>query len=557
MNKHVFRKTLVALFGTAGVCLFSLLPGAKSESVFLGNIGSGGWFSSAPVQQQAPAEAYGLIAVINHEESLRFEDYSTSDFGLGQNYELIDMTSSFRNQVQTKDPAYLALGKFRRILLFKRIRNSVNLKQDFVRLANNPSIVSIEYAMDVEGSFSSPNDPLYAYNSNYAAYQWYLSKINVEDAWNVYTTGSSNLKIGVIDTGCYIAHEDFDSNRFPSIMNGLSFAYDVYSSRNAPFSPETFSPYSGIPQYMYGHHGTMVTGIIAAKRNNSKGIAGMTDGVKISVLRADSPFSYGYGGHETVEGIIAAINHANSLNLPILNFSGGFEYPSGSNNGVTVNSSNLYSLKQQIMNYSGLLVVAAGNSNANIDTSYTKTYPAAWDLSNVIAVGASDDSDSRCNFSNYGSSSVGLFAPGINILSLTNESASSYSNNLPHDSPLKKGTSFAAPQVTGAAALLKSYYTSMDCYEIKQSIFNGVDYVSSLSSLCKTNGRLNVYGALANPHFHTFVYTNASSIKHRITCTANCGYDLFEVHQWDGVNSYVNGNTTYGKCAICGYYFPI
>ena len=120
----------------------------------------------------------------------------------------------------------------------------------------------------------------------------------------------------------------------------------------------------------------------------------------------------------------------------------------------------------------------------NIDN--TSKYPASYNLSNMIVVGSIDINNDKALTSNYGSSTVDLFAPGVGIYSTVPTDTYDY----------KSGTSMAAPYVTGVAALIKSIRPQLSSLEIKKLILNNVDIISNLTGLCKTGGKLNAYKAL-------------------------------------------------------------
>jgi len=131
-----------------------------------------------------------------------------------------------------------------------------------------------------------------------------------------------------------------------------------------------------------------------------------------------------------------------------------------------------------------LFVAAAGNSALNIDTS--PSYPASYAAPNVVAVAATDNDDLIASFSNYGTATVGLAAPGVNIRSTIPGNSYAYYN----------GTSMATPHVSGAAALVLSACT-LNTAQLKDVLLNhGVEAVGGLASRVKTGGRLDVNAAI-------------------------------------------------------------
>ena len=193
--------------------------------------------------------------------------------------------------------------------------------------------------------------------------------------------------------------------------------------------------------YDDNHHGTHVAGILGAKGNNNNGVAGCNWNSKITSLKVFDSYGNGYSSD-----LILALNYANVHNISIINFSGGWLQ-----NDTKYDSP----VEKAIANYSGLFICAAGNENVNIDNYHC--YPASLNLSNMITVGASDENNQKCTFSNYGVDSVDLFAPGNNIYSTYNNGSYASLN----------GTSMATPYVTGVASLIKSIRPEYTPQEIK------------------------------------------------------------------------------------------
>jgi len=127
-----------------------------------------------------------------------------------------------------------------------------------------------------------------------------------------------------------------------------------------------------------------------------------------------------------------------------------------------------------------LFVAAAGNATNNNDN--TPTYPASYDLPNIISVAAITFTGALASFSNYGLTTVDLGAPGESIIStLPGPTYGFYS-----------GTSMATPHVTGAAALYASTHPGTTAAQIKAAILNNTVPTRSLRGKTVTGGRLNV-----------------------------------------------------------------
>ncbi len=198
-------------------------------------------------------------------------------------------------------------------------------------------------------------------------------------------------------------------------------------------------------------HGTHVAGIIAANRNNDKGIKGIADHVKIMAVRC-VPSS----GDERDKDVANAIIYAVDNGAQIINMSFGKKF---SPEKEAVDKAVKYAEQKGV-----LLVHASGNEGDNNDVE--KNFPTPFYLNgkeakNWIEVGASAwgaGKDFVADFSNYGKKSVSLFAPGVQIYSTTPDNT--YKN--------ESGTSMASPSTAGVAALLMSYFPEFSATEIKE-----------------------------------------------------------------------------------------
>lgn len=243
-------------------------------------------------------------------------------------------------------------------------------------------------------------------------------------------------------------------------------------------------------------HGTHVTGISAAIRNNGIGMNGVTNNVKIMSIRAVPD------GDEYDKDVALAIRYAVDNGAKVVNMSFGKSY---SPQKQWVYDAIKYAESKDV-----LLVHAAGNDAKNIDKA--DNFPNDSDdkinefANNMITIGAITrhfDENLVADFSNYGKKNVDLFAPGLEIYS-------TYPNNK-YESI--QGTSMAAPQVAGVAALIRSYYPKLSAKQVKQILMNsgiGVSFNVILpgtsfekvpfESLSASGKILNAYNAILMAH---------------------------------------------------------
>ena len=292
--------------------------------------------------------------------------------------------------------------------------------------------------------------------------------IDAREAWSV-STGSPNVVVAMIDTGVDLAHPDLAANIWVNQgedcpgcrTNGLDDDGNGYVDdwRGWDFVNGDNNPTDDMG------HGTHVAGTIAAVGNNGLGVAGVTWSTRVMPLKFLSA-----AGTGTVADAISAILYASANGASVLNNSwGGDEFSQALLDAIDQTDAN-----------GALFVAAAGNSYVNSDVD--PNYPSGYEAPNVLSVGATDQVDHKAWFSNYGTKSVDLGAPGTNI----------YSTWLSGTYRFQDGTSMAAPHVSGAAALAKAIFPDASGVGLKALLLRTVDPLSALSGTSRTGGRLNV-----------------------------------------------------------------
>lgn len=261
--------------------------------------------------------------------------------------------------------------------------------------------------------------------------------------------------------------------------------------------------YADVTQRFYGNsnvggpgndHGTHVAGIIGADRDNEIGVKGVANDVKIMMVRTVP------NGDERDKDVANAIRYAAENGAKVINMSFGKDY---SWDKKTVDAAVKFAMSKDV-----LLVHAAGNDSKNTDenTFYpNRKYEDGSGTADAwLEVGASafrDDSQLAAEFSNYGKTTVDVFAPGVKIYS-----TAPGSKYRVHD-----GTSMAAPAVAGVAALIRSYYPKLTAVQVKEIIMKSVIKVDHdvkvkvnekstksipFADTCISGGIVNAYEAL-------------------------------------------------------------
>src|SRR6266487_7163582 len=183
-------------------------------------------------------------------------------------------------------------------------------------------------------------------------------------------------------------------------------------------------------------------------------------------------------GVGNISSAIACLDYARDNGASIINASWGFTNSLALSNAV-------HSVRD-----AGIIVVgAAGNAGTNIDVN--PTYPASYDFDNVVSVAYTTRNDTLGPTSSYGATSVDLAAPGEQIYSTFGATDTFYFSNT--------GSSFAAPYVSGAFALMLAKYPAETHQQIIARVLNATDPLPALAGKCVTGGRLNLRKALSPP----------------------------------------------------------
>lgn len=355
----------------------------------------------------------------------------------------------------------------------------VSLQTAIAAYDANPFVVYAE--ANTIGSWSfTPNDP--SFNQ-----QWGLhntgqtvggvtgtagADIDAVLAWDI-NRGTGQTVVGIIDSGTQLNHPDIIANLWvnPGEIpgngiddDGNGFIDDV--------NGYDFGDNDSDPNDIFGH-GTHVAGIAGAVGNNGIGVTGVSQNVKLAILKIGA----GAGQGPSLAGSIAAINYCAMMGITISNNSystGGFsnaQRDAIQNAGTMANH---------------VFVVAAGNANSNIDNN--PVYPASYNLPNIVRVAASTSSDTKASFSSYGPNTVQIAAPGVNILSTL--MGSNYG--------LQSGTSMAAPMVAGALSLLRDLRPTWTAAEMINHMLTYSDVIPALNGFVNGSRRLNVHKMLVN-----------------------------------------------------------
>ncbi|WP_217912802.1 S8 family peptidase [Miltoncostaea marina] len=300
--------------------------------------------------------------------------------------------------------------------------------------------------------------------------QWALPRIGAPVAWAA-DAGAEEVVVAVVDEGVQTDHPDLagriwtNPGEIPgngADDDGNGYVDDVRGWNFALGSPTVFDPAGG------DAHGTHVAGIIAARRGDATGVAGVTANAVIM------PLTFMRDGSGLTSHAIAAIRYAVRNGARVVNASwGGDAYSPALCDAVAEAGA------------AGVLVVAAaGNDGRDIDE--VKAWPASCPAPDLVTVAATDEDDAPAGFSNLGVTSVDLGAPGTAIHSTLPAGGWGWMS----------GTSMAAPHVSGAAALVLGLRPGLAPWQVRSALLSGGAPVAALDGRTASGRRLDMAGAL-------------------------------------------------------------
>ncbi len=307
------------------------------------------------------------------------------------------------------------------------------------------------------------NDPQYGLS-------WHLKWVGAENAWSTQTSASSQ-KIAVIDSGLDLQHPELVENLWVNESeipdNGIDDDGNGYIDDIHGYD---FVNRDATPQDIDGH-GTAMAGIIGGVSNNEMGTVGITWECQLMAIQYLDDFGRGYS-----TDAIPAIEYAADQGASVINASWG---------------SSLYSeaLKAAI-EYAGdsgaLFVASAGNSSQNNDQ--ISSYPSGYDDPRILSVASLNQDGTRSIFSNFGTKTVDVAAPGNWIYAPT--------ANAEYSARPVSGTSPAAAVVSGIAAMIREAYPDLGPLQTKNRILRYSLYSILLEQQVLSQSSVHLYRSL-------------------------------------------------------------
>jgi hypothetical protein len=295
--------------------------------------------------------------------------------------------------------------------------------------------------------------------------------IDAVRAWDL-SIGSSDVVVAIIDTGIRYTHQDLKNQMWVNTdeipNNGKDDDKDGFVDNI--FGIDAVNN-DGDPMDDNGH-GTHCAGTIGAEANNGHPHVGVAWKVRLMACKSISDIGMG-----TTSDAVKCIDWAVSNGAQILSLSWGHS-----------DESNALSSALKRTREKGIVVIAAAG-NEGEDTDKSPHYPSGYSLDNIISVAAINQNGKLTSWSNYGSKSVDLAAPGADIYSTSAESDAGY--------VALSGTSMACPHVSGVAALMLARNPKITPSNLRVKLIRSATSNTNLRGRMVSGGWVNAFNALA------------------------------------------------------------
>lgn len=445
---------------------------------------------------------------------------------LAPNYKANELIVRFKDAVT--GTRKLTASKASTIRTFKRIKarqirlpDTISMAEALQQFRADPDVLYAVPNYKVHKLSTTPNDLLFSH-------QWNLSQISAPDAWDWYTgtNAPGSVIVAVLDTGVAYSHPDLQGNLWtnPGEIIGDGLDNDGNGIVDDYYGANFGDTITGDPRDDSADgHGTHLAGIIGAVGDNGIGVSGINWATRIMAVK----FLQGPDGEGYLADALQGMDYAISNGAKIINMS------------FVVDGEDSSSALEEAINIAdiaGVLVVsAAGNDAANLNTA--SVYPASIRTANNVSVAASDIDDTLASYSNYGSLTVDLAAPGgwtTGILSTVYlDSGSTLYSYL-------AGTSVAAANVSGAAALVWNRFPTLTHHQLKARITSTVDQLPAFTDTTISGGRLNVAGALTELRLTATSMFGAVPLSVTFTAPSALSFTNWDWDMGTGVYSYAS-----------------
>lgn len=404
------------------------------------------------------SQAQSYIIKLDKPESLNeLNNYSDKLIIIKPNFQ--NAITNFQKDKSNKPLTSLQLQKVQVLSNYNIVQVKDGINFDINQLYGKSYIEKIEpnYIYRINQLYTKPNDPLYSK-------QWALSAINAEKAWE--KADGKDIIIGVIDTGIEWEHPDLMNNLWINSkedinhngkfdpwpdtvkINGVSGDLNGIDDDGNGYTDDIIG-YNFVNQYVTNigdyknfdpepydenGHGTLVSGVLAAEKNNKLGIVGLANKAKILSARA-----FDINGNSQSDNVASAIVYAAVNGAKVLNLSFGEPYSAGIIEDAIKFAQSM-----------GCVLVASAGNDGNDNPHYPSDYQG------VISVGYTDSKNQRDYFSNYGPR-LTMVAPGVKVLT----------TNYLKEYREASGSSLSAPYVSASAALLLELNPKLNANDIK------------------------------------------------------------------------------------------